>query len=247
MWRNLFTVLAALGCVAGVARADDPDEVLKEASKALSARDYEKALGLADRVIADAPRNPQAHFVRGVAAFKLGKIDDSITAFEKVAELKKGSRAELWQLGIAYYYAGRFEDGYKLFELHRTVNPEDVENAAWHFLCLARAKTIDEARKNLIPVKADSRVPMAEVQKLFAGEIKPEDVMKAAEAGKVSDEERNRRLFYGHLYVGLYYEATGDAAKAKEHLTAAYKDHKVPDYMWDVARIHVERLAKKEK
>ena len=43
---------------------------------------------------------------------------------------------------------------------------------------------------------------------------------------------------------GLYYEAAGDNAKAKEHITTAAEKHKIGHYMWDVARVHAERLGK---
>ena len=47
--------------------------------------------------------------------------------------------------------------------------------------------------------------------------------------------------FYAHLYLGLYYEVTGDAAKAKEHLELATR-HKIGHYMWNVADVHAKRL-----
>ncbi len=42
-----------------------------------------------------------------------------------------GAEPELWQRGLALYYTERFADGQKQFELHKTVNPNDVENRAW--------------------------------------------------------------------------------------------------------------------
>jgi len=70
---------------------------------------------------------------------------------------------QLWQRGIALYYAGRYDDCRKQFEAHRTVNPDVVENAAWHFLCVARADSVAAARAALLPVGPDRRVPMHEV------------------------------------------------------------------------------------
>ena len=55
----------------------------------------------------------------------------------------------LWQRGIALYYAGRYDDCRRQFESHRSVNPDDVENAAWHFLCVARAESPAKARAAL--------------------------------------------------------------------------------------------------
>ena len=62
-------------------------------------------------------------------------------------------------------------------------------------------------------------------------------------AGKPSEDKLNERLFYAHLYLGLFFESEGDAKKALEHLTVA-ADHKIGHYMWDVARVHRDLLRK---
>src|SRR5205085_5258473 len=139
-----------------------------------------------------------------------------------------------WQRGISLYYAGRFEDGVKQFELHQTVNPNDVENAVWHFLCNARATSPEKARKALIPIENDGRVPMMQIHALFKGDAKPEDVIKTAEAGTPSAAELNDRLFYAHLYLGIYFEAIGENAKAREHILKSVDDYKSEHYMGDV-------------
>ena len=60
------------------------------------------------------------------------------------------------------------------------------------------------------------------------------------------EAERNKRLFYANLYLGLYYEAAGDAEPAKRHLILAADKYKFDNYMWDVAHVHAEQLRKKE-
>jgi lipoprotein NlpI len=45
-------------------------------------------------------------------------------------------------------------------------------------------------------------------------------------------------LFYAHLYLGLYFEALGDAEKARKHITRAAGQYQTGDYMGDVARVH---------
>jgi lipoprotein NlpI len=54
----------------------------------------------------------------------------------------------------------------------------------------------------------------------------------------------NQRLFYAHLYVGLYYEAIGDRKRAREHILKAADDDKADHYMGDVARVHAALLRK---
>ena len=131
------------------------------------------------------------------------------------------------------------------FELHRKVNPEDVENSAWHYLCNARANTPKKAREDLIPVKDDARVPMKQVLQLFAGKLKPKDVIDAAETADLKGGALTEARFYANLYVALYYESEGDAKKCLEHVTAAAEKYKIGHYMWDVADVHLKLLKAK--
>ena len=85
-------------------------------------------------------------FNRAVSDFKAGRIAESAAGFDRVAKLAPGSAPQLWQRGIALYYAGRYKECREQFESHRTVNPDDVENAAWHFLCVARAESPAKAK-----------------------------------------------------------------------------------------------------
>ena len=202
----------------------------RELPKAL--RDYNQALKLD-------PKLAQAWQLRGLVHFKLAHIDESIADFDRFIELMPDQAPYHWQRGISYYYAGRFEAGRKQFELHQTVNPNDVENAAWHFLCVARSAGVETARASLIPVKQDGRVPMLQIHALFSGKIGPEEVLRAAHAGDSTASELQRRLFYAHLYLGLYLEATGNQAAAYEHISKAADHYGTDDYMSHVARVHL--------
>jgi lipoprotein NlpI len=201
-----------------------------EPAKALT--DYDQTLKLDPR-LAEAWQN------RGVVHFKLAHIEKSISDFDQFLKLNPDQAPYHWQRGICYYYAQRFEDGRKQFELHQTVNPSDVENAVWHFLCVARSAGLEKARASLIPIRGDARVPMMQIHALFAGKAKSEDVLKAAVAGEPVGPELRRRLFYAHLYLGLFSEATGDESRAREHITKAVHEYAGADYMSDVARVHL--------
>jgi lipoprotein NlpI len=121
-----------------------------------------------------------------------------------------------------------------------------VENAAWHYLCNARATSPKKAREELIPVKDDTRVPMKQVLELFAGKIKPQDVIDAAENAKLTGDRLTEARFYAHQYVALYYESEGDAKKALEHLATAVEKYKIGHYMWDVGNAHLMALKGKK-
>ena len=70
------------------------------------------------------------------------------------------------------------------------------------------------------------------------------DVLAAARAGEVNEEQRKRQLFYAHLYLGLFYEASGNGKLARKHITEAAEHYKVDDYMGEVARVHAEAKRK---
>jgi lipoprotein NlpI len=101
---------------------------------------------------------------------------------------------------------------------------------------------VEKARASLIPIEGDSRVPMKQIHELYAGKVKPEDVLKAARAGNPSPERSQHQLFYAHLYLGLYFEALGDTKKAREHISKAAREFNNSEYMGDVARVHWELL-----
>src|SRR5437016_5530897 len=84
------------------------------------------------------PGSAADYIARGMQRFRENKIAESIRDFDRAAELDPHNAPNLWQRGISDYYAGKFQAGRRQFESHQTVNPDDVENAAWHFLCVAR-------------------------------------------------------------------------------------------------------------
>ena len=161
---------------------------------------------------------------------------ESARGFDQLLAAMPGAEPELWQRGLALYYAERFDDGREQFELNRTVNPNDVENAAWHFLCVARLEGIDAARSKLLPVGEDPRVPMKEILDLYAGRCEPAAVLAAVDQG--DGEARKNQLCYAHLYLGLYYETAGNDEKAREHMTQAAGPLRMDHFMGKVAVMH---------
>jgi tetratricopeptide (TPR) repeat protein len=186
----------------------------------------------------EAKAEAQALFREGVEAFFAAKPKESVAAFDKLIALEPALKPQLWQRGLSLYLAGQYAAGREQFEVHQTVNGHDVENAAWHFLCVARSAGIEAARQALIPIEGDTRVPMKEVHDLFAGKGSVEQVLKSAETGE--GEARQNHLCYAHLYLGLYFEALGDEAKAKDHLRKAANDFRMDHYMGRCAQVHVK-------
>jgi lipoprotein NlpI len=185
-------------------------------------------------------QDPQEVLERAVDDLETGRITAAVAGFDTLVQLVPSVEPQLWQRGIALYYAGRYRDCRAQFESHRTVNPNDVENAAWHFLCVARAESAEKARAVLLPVGLDPRLPLRPVYEMLRGALKPEDVLVAP-----GDDPTGQ--FYAQLYVGLYFEAIGDARQALKHISEAAADRyaAVGGYMHSVARVHVDVLKRR--
>jgi len=246
MFRHIiaFAFLFVLGAIlaARVSGQDDSIEALSQrAAQADQRREFDQAIKLLSHVIAKDPKLADTYYRRGRAHFCAGKVAESVADFDKYVELKPDAESRQWERGISYYYAGEFAKGAKQFELYQTYHDQDVENSVWRYLCAARADGVEKAQANMLPIDADRRIPMMAIYDLYRGTKKPEDVIKVAEAGKPIPTELNTRLFYTHLYLGLWHEAAGRADQAKKHMLEAEK-HKIGHYMWDVAHVHAERL-----
>jgi lipoprotein NlpI len=205
-------------------------------------RKPDEVIALMTKVVELDPKASSAYQTRGQEEFKLGQIEKSVDDFNKYLELEPQQRPYHWQRGISLYYAGKFALGRQQFELHQTVNPNDVENGVWHFLCAARADGLEKARSSMLPISGDVRIPMTEVYELFKGKISAEDVLAAAKKGDPKPAALENRLFYAHLYIGLYFEALGDPKQSYEHIKLAATDYASDDYMGDVAKVHFKRM-----
>lgn len=224
---------------------DGPKAWLGQALEHAAKGKSQEAVDLLSKVIKETPTLSQAYYFRGREQFRLGKIKESVADFDKMVELDPKAEPPLWERGISLYFAGEYERGAKQFEMYQTYLNDDVENAVWRFLCLARKDGLEKARKTLLPIEGDARVPMKEIYQLYRGDLEPKDVMKAAES--VGDGARQKSpLFYAHLYLGLLAELKGEPEVAKRHLAEAAGKYRIDHYMGDVARICAERTAKGE-
>lgn len=189
-------------------------------------------------VTANSMPSPSSLISLGDALLRGGRCSEAVESFERAIQRDPQSEPYLWQYGIALYFVGRHDDARALFEKHRIVNPNDVENAAWHFLCVANADDIVNARKILLPAPGDSRVPMEEVlRRLQGGDF---DEIRAAVEKTRGTAVHASAEFYGNLYMGLIADAEGNANVAQEHLQKA-SDMDLTHYMADVARVYASQ------
>lgn len=226
--------------------AADEDELLQTAAQAIQRGESSKAVEILTNLIKDNPQASTAYYLRGRENFRLGKIAASVADLDQHVALEPRAESRQWERGISYYYAGDFPKGAKQFELYQTYHDQDVENSVWRYLCVAATEGVEKARGNMLPIADDRRVPMMQIYDLYRGKLKPEEVLAAANAGNPPPEALNTRLFYAHLYLGLWKLANGDKAGAKADIIAA-EGHKIGHYMWDVAHVHAEILRREAK
>ncbi|MBI1902102.1 MAG: tetratricopeptide repeat protein [Planctomycetia bacterium] len=206
-------------------------------------RKHKEALADFTRLVELEPQNADHYDRRGSALFCLGMVQESIADFDRAIELDRRLEKQHWKRGIAYYYAGEFEKGQKQFEAYQTVDDNDVENAVWRYLCMCGTAGRQRAAAEILKIKNDTRVPMMQVYDLYRGAARPDDVLAAVKRDDPGEDELHQRLFYAHLYLGLYYDASGEKRKALEEMEKADK-LVIGHYMWDVAHVHAERLRK---
>ncbi len=230
-----------------------PDRTLPtDVIKAMEAGKSQQAVELLTKILSDDATHSMAYYHRGRENFRLGRITESIADFDQHVRLSPELEPRQWERGIALYYAGEYARGAKQFELYQTFDNRDVENSVWRFLCMARDVGVAEAREAMLPIKNDRRVPMMQVFDMYRGKLAPEGVLEAAHADAPPAQMLAGRLFYAHLYLGLYYEATGDSEQAQKYIALAASDEVkaasgVNSYMWDVARVHRQLRTRENK
>lgn len=180
---------------------------------------------------------PQAVLDRAVADFDNGLVAEAAAGFDNMVKLVPLIAPRLWQRGVTLFYAGRYADCQSQWETTVKAYPDDVENAAWHYACVAKLESPAKARAALLTVGTDARVPMREIYAMLRGTGSPDAVLKAAGATPAGQ-------FYAQFYTGLYYDANGDRMRALQAMTAASAARfaEAGGYMHSAARVHVTQL-----
>ncbi|QDT53839.1 Lipoprotein NlpI precursor [Caulifigura coniformis] len=208
----------------------------------------ESAIESANRQLAADPSGVAALSKRGDALFTLGRFEEAVHDYDAMLKADPSLDASHWRRGIACFYAGRAEEGAKQFERYHSFDNVDRENGIWRFLCQTKSVGLEKARESLLKYEKDDREPFPAVFKLFAGTITEQEILEGIAAAKISEAERQSRLFYADLYIGLNHavqdrpvEAQGALARATKNAwprTAGYG----PRWMWHVGRVHWELL-----
>ncbi|MDG2224116.1 MAG: tetratricopeptide repeat protein [Rubripirellula sp.] len=242
--RLCFTACLAIA-FAGIANSQTPVELSATAMRALEQGDRKLAIQTAGEMLKASPQNSGIKMRAGDILLRAGESKQAVVQFDAFLKEEPQQLPYLWQRGIALYFTSDFAGGVKQFEVHRGVNPNDVENAAWHFLCVARAESFDKAKGMVLPAPGDPRLPMKEVlQMLNTGDTQA--VIDRIEKETVGTPRRSQAEFYGYFYLGLYEDAQGNRDEALRWMRKSAKD--APrNYMGDVARVYADYLSKSQK
>jgi lipoprotein NlpI len=247
-------VLLGLGVALGFispARADD--HPLPAEDRARLHRELDDVIAkLTERLKSD-PKDGDALSRRGDARLMRGDFKGSVADYDAMVALDASLDAGHWRRGIAYFFAGEYAKAAGQFERYHTQDNVDRENGIWRFLSQVRAHGVEKAREGLLQYAKDDREPFPSVYRMFEGKTTPDQILKEIGAASIDDEEREKRLFYAHLYVGLHRWIEKDVEGARSHLRLAVKNTWGPKsgfgprYMWHVGRLSYDALpAKKE-
>ena len=196
-------------------------------------------LAMASSSTSTTESNPRMLVNEGMERFRRGDVEGSIELFDVAEKNLPQLRPYLWQRGLSYYYADRFQEGSDQFKIDVSVNPLDTEEVVWDIACQLRLTNGDLTRVSKMSLprgKTDRRRIMATIYSLFRGDGATEhDLLLAGQSGSKSDE------FYSLYYLGLYCEAKGETSKAEMYLLQSIKTdygRGSNDYMTSCAKVH---------
>lgn len=256
MLRILLSIVLLLS-VRAVIAADDAgkfaESPLSEDRVAELTKEFQKSLNESTALIEKKPAAVEGYSRRGDAYFFLGRFKEAVADYDKMIELDESQSASHWRRGIALFYAGRYKEAATQFENYHSFDQVDRENGIWRYLSQHRAYGREKAREGLLQYKKDDREPFPAVYRLFAGTMTADQILGEIAKADISKIEREKRLFYAHLYIGLNDAVDGEIDQARLHLAAATRNTwgpiagYGPTYMWHTGRLHEELLRVKNE
>lgn len=241
-----FLAVGPCGMVLGAGPLEE--HPLSAEKRAAMTESFEKEVARLTKGIEEEPKQVELYSRRGDASFFLAKFPEAVADYEKMVELNPDLENSHWRRGIAYFYAGRPKDAARQFEIYHSFDDVDRENGIWRYLSQTRAVGREKAREGLLKYKKDDREPFPAVYQLFAGKTEPATILDDIAKADVSKDEREKRLFYAELYIGLNHAVDKEPEEARKHLRAAVANRwgRVagygPTYMWHVGRLHYDLL-----
>ena len=188
------------------------------------------------------------HSRRGDLLFFLRRYKEAVASYRAMVKLDPAVDTSHWRLGIALFFAKEPAKAAAQFEKYHSFDDVDRENGIWRYLSQYKATDKQTAKKELIRYAKDDREPFPAVYKLFDDSMTPAEAL-AAIPDDISATERDKRLFYTELYIGMHMVVKKREAEARKYLRLAVSrkwpqgNGFGPDYMWHVGRVQLADLS----
>ncbi|WP_437185425.1 tetratricopeptide repeat protein [Planctomicrobium sp. SH668] len=179
---------------------------------------------------------------RGDLYFFTGQFEKAASDYSEMVKLNPQLDHSHWRLGIAYFYAKEPEKAAAQFDKYHSFDDVDRENGIWRYFSHYRAYGKESAQKQLLKYEKDDREPFGDIYRLFQGDLAADEILRLINAAKITQQERDKRLFYAELYLGLNDTLEGREESAKIHLERAVanpwgqKAGYGPHYMYQVGK-----------
>lgn len=258
LWGTFF--IALLACLAGSAMTqaigqesaalptnEQAQLLFRDAGRAFADGQFSRVLEKVKQVVELLPDDARVQQRAGELLYRSGHVLESLKHFDRANELEPARADHNWQRGIALATAGEFEKGAEQFENHHRVNPDDVENSAWHFLCVAKYRGLNAAKASLLPSRGDQRPMMMPILSMYRQEKSADQLLNDLKEFQLdlsrqqlaASQAQDQQLaaFYAALYLGLYH----DALEMKQEASKYFKQsiaYQLSGYMADVSRVY---------
>lgn len=208
------------------------------ASNLLSEPD--KAAQYLDRALQLDPQSVDALESRAELFNYLGKFEDALREFTKIAELDQ-NRNVYHAKGQSLYYSGHYDEAAEAFRNSlRQSNAERYDHSLiWLAMTTARAgKNVQEALEPFLPNSNKDAWP-GQALPLFLGQAKPEEILKLAGSDR---KQAPLRLCEGYFFVGEYELSRRNAPRAKDAFARAVDTGATMYREYAFAKIQLDRI-----
>jgi lipoprotein NlpI len=170
-----------------------------------------------------APNSPDSYFCRAYVHFGAGEFDKSVADYSKAISLGGTDPKIFHQRGIARFYASKLDEASEDFS--RAAEEGDSESRVYSDLWLSwtyqrLGKPVPETVLTRAAAQPRGDWPRPALA-VMTGHLAPEAMLKALES-KTGDD-RTMASSEGYFYLGQYFAARGDSAKAREFFEKAHR------------------------
>jgi tetratricopeptide (TPR) repeat protein len=204
------------------------------------ARQFREAIQTFTRGLAIAPNDPMLYRWRGHRYLSVRDFARAMADLTHGFQLDSTNYGVLYHLGIVRFARGDFAGAADAFKRAQPRAPDAGELAGatdWLWMSLSRAGRAAEAKAMLArhPDSLPTKVAYAQRLRLYRGEIRPDDVITAADTADVAVAT----LSYG---IGNWYLVKGDTATAKTWFERSIHSGGWPGFGFIISEVELRRL-----